>query len=45
VLFVILQLLGAYAQMRGLSHVSALGHIGGLAVGVTCGLVARLRRG
>ena len=45
VLFVVLQLLGAYAQMRGLNRVSALGHIGGLAVGVTCGLVARLRRG
>ncbi|HOD84764.1 MAG: Rhomboid family protein [Planctomycetes bacterium ADurb.Bin126] len=41
VLFVLLQLLGAWQQIGGFSHVSALAHLGGLIVGVVVGVVAR----
>jgi membrane associated rhomboid family serine protease len=44
VLFVGLQLLIAFLQIRGFSNVSALGHLGGLAVGIAAGAAVRISR-
>ena len=41
-LYVLLQAVGAWQQIGGLSHVSALAHLGGLAVGVAVGGAARI---
>lgn len=42
VLYILLQAVGAWKQIGGLSHVSALAHLGGLAVGLTVGGAARI---
>lgn len=42
VLFVLLQFIGAALQLGGFSNVSALGHLGGLAVGVAAGVWTHL---
>lgn len=44
VLYVLVQLLGAWMQINGFTNVSALGHLGGLAVGVAAGIAARIYR-
>lgn len=42
-LFLALQLLGSWRQVAGFGSVSYLGHLGGLAIGIMVGLIARLR--
>jgi len=44
VLYVLLQFVGAYAQIKGFSSVSALGHLGGLTVGIVAATAVRLMR-
>jgi membrane associated rhomboid family serine protease len=44
VLFVLLQLGIAYLQVKGFSNVSALGHLGGLVVGVAAAVAVHLSR-
>jgi membrane associated rhomboid family serine protease len=42
VLFAIVQIIGAYAQVQGHSNISYLAHLGGLGVGVVIGIAARI---
>ena len=44
VLYLVLQLIGAWAQVSGFSSVSALGHLGGLGVGLAVACAVRLVR-
>ena len=44
ILFVLVQLLGVWLQTRGFSNVSALGHLGGLAVGVAAAVAVHFSR-
>ena len=44
ILFVLVQSLGAWFQIKGFSHVSYLAHIGGLSVGMATGLALYLCR-
>jgi membrane associated rhomboid family serine protease len=43
--FLLLQLLGAWAQIQGFSSTSSLGHLGGIAVGAVAALLCRLSAG
>ena len=44
ILFVLLQLVVAWLQVKGFSNVSALGHLGGLAVGIAAAVAVHLSR-
>ena len=41
-LFILMQIVGAWFQLQGSTEVAYLAHLGGLAVGIVCGLWARL---
>ncbi len=43
ILYLLVQLVGAWQQVSGASHVSYLAHLGGLAVGVTAALLTRAK--
>jgi membrane associated rhomboid family serine protease/Zn-finger nucleic acid-binding protein len=43
VIYIVIQIIGANAQIRGFSSVSSLAHIGGLAVGIVFAVVMRVR--
>jgi len=44
VLYLLLQLFGAWAQINGFGDVSYLGHLGGLVVGICAGLLYKARQ-